>query len=103
MEMLDVIFAQRYISAYKNWKEGKPITDSWKIAFDFGKVKNSMIMQHLLLGINAHINLDLGIATLETTSFQDEKSKAKCFYKNFNSIVTDFTVVNEILKNSPLL
>ncbi|MCK3684038.1 DUF5995 family protein [Maribellus sp. YY47] len=30
MEKLDVIFAQRYIDAYYNWKDGKAVTSSWK-------------------------------------------------------------------------
>ena len=64
MEQLDVIFANRYIEAYQHYKAGNPTTESWRNAF---KVSEALVMQHLLLGINAHINLDLGIAAAETT------------------------------------
>src|SRR5690606_26555708 len=61
MEKLDVLFANRYIDAYESLDNNKPITQSWKIAFGAAKTGKLLIMQHLLLGINAHINLDLGI------------------------------------------
>ena len=100
MKRLDVIFAKRYIDAYNGWKDGKKISESWKIAFDFAvSNSSSMIMQHLLLGMNAHINLDLGIATVEATTVENDGSKPKCEYKNFNSIVTDFSAINNILSD----
>ena len=98
MKRLDVIFALRYIDAYEKWQKNEKISESWKVAFDFGKKKNSMIMQHLLLGMNAHINYDLGIATVEATSLEDDYSKSTRAYENFNSIIKDFTTINEVLK-----
>ncbi|MEO9004935.1 MAG: DUF5995 family protein [Ginsengibacter sp.] len=63
MEKLDVAFASRYLSAFYLWLDGKPTTGSWKIAFNSVENKSALVIQHLLLGMNAHINLDLGIAT----------------------------------------
>lgn len=63
MEKLDVAFATRYLNAYYLWLEGKPVSASWKIAFDVFEDKSTLVIQHLLLGMNAHINLDLGIST----------------------------------------
>lgn len=97
MERLDVIFAQRYIDAYKKWKRKEKITQSWQIAFDYGLNRRSMIMQHLLLGMNAHINLDLGIATVEATSEENDGTKSSKPYQNFNSIIKDFSTINEVL------
>lgn len=98
MKRLDVIFANRYINAYYGWKNNKEISKSWEIAFKFAvEDTSSMIMQHLLLGMNAHINLDLGIATVDATSFENDESKAKCTYKGFNSIVDDFKTINKVL------
>ena len=62
MERLDVTFANRYLDAFYSWIAGKQITNSWKIAFDSVAQSKSLVIQHLLLGMNAHINLDLGIA-----------------------------------------
>lgn len=38
------------------------VPKSWKIAFETAKTGDGLIIQHLLLGINAHINHDLAIA-----------------------------------------
>ena len=63
MEKLDVAFANYYLSAFYLWLNGKPTPASWKIAFDSFADKSTLVIQHLLLGMNAHINLDLGVAT----------------------------------------
>ncbi|TNE60124.1 MAG: hypothetical protein EP344_07935 [Bacteroidetes bacterium] len=62
MERLDVVFAQRYFDAYDAWKKGRPTTGAWATAFSAAQDSNLTVLQHILLGINAHIHLDLGIA-----------------------------------------
>ena len=62
MERLDVVFADRYLDAWRGWRSGQPITRSWAVAFEATGDWAPTTVQHLLLGINAHINLDLGIA-----------------------------------------
>jgi hypothetical protein len=62
MERLDVIFARRYLDAFDAYQSGKPVPRSWRVAFDASTHWRPIIVQHLLLGMNAHINLDLGIA-----------------------------------------
>lgn len=66
MERLDVIFANRYLDALAAYKNSEPCTQSWKIAFEAAQNQDFLILQHLLLGMNAHINLDLGIAASES-------------------------------------
>ena len=68
MEKLDVIFANRYLDAYDAYGEGKPVSASWQVALDASKSRRPIVLQHLLLGMNAHINLDLGIAAGQTTA-----------------------------------
>ena len=63
MEHIDVAFASRYLGAFYSWVAGKQTTDSWRVAFDAVSKNTPLVLQHLLLGINAHINLDLGVAT----------------------------------------
>lgn len=63
MEKLDVAFATRYLNAWYLWLDGKPTSMSWKIAFDSFADKSELVIQHLLLGMNAHINFDLGLVT----------------------------------------
>ena len=66
MERLDVLFADRYLEAWGQRERGEPTTRSWAVAFDAAEDWWPIVLQHLLLGINAHINLDLGIAAART-------------------------------------
>lgn len=66
MEELDVRFAQRYLDAFDAYQKGQKTTSSWQKAFDAAKSNNITVIQHLMLGVNAHINLDLAIAAAET-------------------------------------
>jgi hypothetical protein len=86
MELLDVLFAKRYIDAWHGWKNGQLITKSWQAAFDVIANNNTVIMQHLLAGINAHINLDLGIAAVETMKGY-----------TMDGVQKDFNSINNIL------
>ncbi len=62
MERLDVIFANRYLAAYETFRAGDRPTEAWALSFAAARQWWPIVMQHLLLGMNAHINLDLGIA-----------------------------------------
>ena len=62
MERLDVIFARRYLDAFESYQAGRPVPRSWRVAFDAATRWRPIVLQHLLAGMNAHINLDLGIA-----------------------------------------
>ncbi len=67
MERLDVTFAGRYLDALDlYWKGGTP-TRSWQAAFGCARHWRPIVLQHLLLGMNAHINLDLAIAAAQTS------------------------------------
>ncbi|WP_428224508.1 DUF5995 family protein [Flavobacterium sp.] len=79
MEQLDVHFANRYFKAYFDFKAQHPITKSWEIAF-LSSQKKYLVMQYLLQGINAHINLDLGIATVLTCEGHSIEGIKKDFY-----------------------
>lgn len=66
MERLDVTFASRYLDAVGQYRAGGRGTRSWELALGATATSRPLIVQHLLLGINAHINLDLGIAAATT-------------------------------------
>jgi hypothetical protein len=86
LERLDVIFAGRYLDALQQYRAGAPTTRSWSIAFRLANSWPLLILQHLLLGINAHINLDLAIAAAETAPGDE-----------LPSLRQDFNEVNTIL------
>ena len=67
MARLDVCFAQRYFEAFDRHRRGASPTQAWAYSFARAESPDPLILQHLMLGINAHINLDLGIAAVETT------------------------------------
>lgn len=65
MERFDVRFARRYLDAWQCHERGEPTTGSWRAALGCREKYWPVVMQHLLLGMNAHINLDLGIVAAE--------------------------------------
>lgn len=87
MEKLDIVFAQRYFEALALYQIGKAPTKSWKLAFDTAKSDQITVIQHLLLGINAHINLDLAIAASEISTKADILSLEKDF-NQINTIIS---------------
>ncbi len=86
MEKLDVLFAGRFIDAYEGWKKGKKTTESWFLAFEASKASKHLVLQHLFLGINAHINLDLGISAADTVGTEP-----------IAGIQNDFNKINAVL------
>ncbi len=84
MELFDVIFAKLYIDAYKGG--GQP-SFSWLVCFELRNERIS-ITQHILMGMNAHINLDLGIAAASVANGAD-----------FEELKKDFDKVNNIINN----
>ncbi|MBN3521799.1 hypothetical protein JYB62_17455 [Algoriphagus lutimaris] len=103
MERLDVLFAGRFIDAYDTWKSGQKPTKSWDIAFEASKSSSYLVLQHLFLGINAHINLDLGISAAETMGSKPLEGIQKDFNK-INSILAELVdgVKTNISKVSPI-
>jgi hypothetical protein len=65
MERFDVLFARRYLDACRGWEAGTGVTGAWRLAFETAERHDCIALQHVLLGINAHINLDLGIAAAD--------------------------------------
>jgi hypothetical protein len=87
---LDVTFANRYLDAYGRYAAGAPITDAWRVAFEATSAFRPLVLQHLLLGMNAHINLDLGIAVAEIAAGSRLEDLAADF-EHINSILAELT------------
>jgi len=104
MEQLDVVFASRYLTAYDQWKKHQQPTASWAVAFEQAEKSSVLVLQHLLLGMNAHINLDLGIAAVEVCGQQPIATLQQDF-DDINSIISALTnqVLFELGQVSPLL
>lgn len=86
MISLDLAFANRYFEAWENYQNNKKCSNAWFIAFEAAKNKDLLIMQHILLGINAHINLDLGVSAASITP-----------YRKINPLKNDFNTINNVI------
>jgi hypothetical protein len=87
MERLDVTFANRYFTALDEWEHsGKVSTQAWQLAFEAASSPKPIVMQHLFLAMNAHINLDLGIAAAQT-----------CPGAQLAGLTNDFNTMNGVL------
>ncbi|MFT5194337.1 MAG: hypothetical protein ACI85U_001344, partial [Candidatus Promineifilaceae bacterium] len=104
MEELDVIFATRYLDAYQAWSEGRPCSKSWQIAFEAVGSWRYIVLQHLFVGMNAHINLDLAIAAAEVAP-GESIHELKNDFQNITNILNDLTtrVQKDIADVWPLL
>ena len=87
MERFDVAFAHRYLAAVDGDEHGDtPLTRSWELALRAATASRPLILQHLLVAINAHVNLDLGIAAATTAPG-----------RTIFELRRDFDRINEIL------
>jgi hypothetical protein len=86
MARFDAVFASRYLTALATWQAGGAPSRCWQLAFDASKRSDLVILQHLLLGINAHVNLDLGVA-----------AATLCPGAALPALHTDFNRINQIL------
>jgi hypothetical protein len=86
MERLDHLFAERYLDAVAAQRAAGRPTASWQLAFDAGNAWRPLVLQHLLVGINAHINLDLGIAAARCSP-GDELPGLRRDYDRINAIL----------------
>lgn len=91
MEQLDVVFATRWLDACDGWWSESAVTEPWDVAFEASKNSRLLVLQHLMLGINAHINLDLGIAAAETIDLHPELT--------IDDLRDDFDAINDVLSD----
>jgi hypothetical protein len=86
MERLDVTFANRYLDALDTFRRGAEPSRCWMVSFRAAEKWRPIILQHLLLGMNAHINLDLGVAAAEV-----------CPGEQLPTLKNDFDAINGLL------
>ncbi|MBL3546952.1 DUF5995 family protein [Chryseobacterium sp. KMC2] len=96
MVTLDIAFAQRYLEAWDSYRKGNRCSNSWYTAFEASKNKNLLILQHIFLGMNAHINLDLGISAAAIMPYRKINPLKKDF-ENINSVIAS---INQKVQDS---
>ncbi|GAA4547362.1 DUF5995 family protein [Amycolatopsis samaneae] len=86
MDRFDTLFGNRYFDARDAWLRDRGGPRCWRTAFGLLPDRDTIIVQHLLLGVNAHINLDLAIAAADT-----------CPGPAIHGLRRDFMLINDIL------
>lgn len=86
MERFDVTFANRYLAALNQFQNGQQPSLCWLASFKAAAAWRPIILQQLLMGMNAHINFDLGIAAAEIAPGDE-----------LPSLQHDFNEINNIL------
>ncbi|HEX5023775.1 MAG TPA: DUF5995 family protein [Agriterribacter sp.] len=99
MNRLDVVFAQYYLDAYNAYKFGRQCSKSWKFAFDSCGSNQLTVIQHILLGVNAHINLDLAVAAATVSAGSEINDLSNDFNKINDVIASQVDDVQEALAN----
>lgn len=88
MEALDILFAQRYLTAFNAFKNSSECSSSWQHALTGCGNRSLIVLQHLLMGINAHVNLDLSIAAAKLAPGN-----------NIHALEKDFTHINVLISS----
>jgi non-ribosomal peptide synthetase component F len=86
MSRFDAIFGNRYFDALEAWRRDRTGSSCWRVAFELAQRADAIIVQHLLLGVNAHINLDLAVAAAQTSPGS-----------SIHELERDFLLINDIL------
>lgn len=86
IERLDVTFATRYLVTRQQYFAGELHGQSWLQAYNATNSATYTVLQQLLIGINPHIMIDLGVAAART-----------CPGDQFAPLEQDFNTVNAII------
>ncbi len=102
-----ICFANLYRAALLACEAGdtEAIPKSWRIAFDAARNGEGLVLQHLILGINAHINHDLALA-LGAIGIDPDRPRRYADHTKVNEVLERATVdlKREVSrKHSPLL
>jgi hypothetical protein len=84
MDEFATAFANYYVHALRGTV---PAPRCWQASWDVAGDHKLLIVQHLLLGINAHVNHDLALTVVEVAGIRGE----------IGSIRPDFNAVNDVL------
>lgn len=86
MERLDVTFANRYLVTREQYFAGELHGQSWLQAYEATTTDQYTILQQLLIGINPHIMIDLGVAAART-----------CPGAAITGLQQDFNTINSLI------
>lgn len=83
-------FAGYYVDALTAHRTGGPVPACWRASWDVAGDGRLLVVQHLLLGMNAHINHDLPQAVVAVADAGGD----------LGSVRADFEAINDVLADS---
>ena len=103
MEALDVAFANRYLVTREQYFAGELHGQSWLQAYEAATTDRYTLLQQLLIGINPHIMIDLGVAAARTCP-GDRLAPLQQDFNTINTVILSlFPVINaELDELSPV-
>lgn len=87
MEKLIINFANFYLQAWAGYVGKTTVSNVWQQVFVAAEKNKLAVLQHLVLGINTHINLDLAKAAMQT-----------CPGESIYALQKDFEKINDIIE-----
>ena len=87
-----VAFANLYREALEAYDAGRhaDVPKSWRLAFDAAAAGESLVLQDVLLGINAHVNNDLALA-LDRVSIGPDRDRRRRDHDAVNEVLSAVT------------
>ena len=87
LDRFDGEFASYYFNYYSQYRQfGYSSSPSWNLSFKAAQQEHHLILQHLVLGLNAHILVDLGLCTATASAGS-----------NIEDFAGDFMAINDVL------
>jgi hypothetical protein len=81
-------FARAFARWYLRPRSGvEPIAGSWRAAWDVAGDRRLLIVQHLLLGINAHVNHDLPQVVVELADDRGDLARMRADFDAVNAVL----------------
>ena len=87
-----VTFANYYREALEAYDAGRTgdVAKAWRLCFDAATVRTGLVLQDLLLGVNAHVNNDLPLA-LQRVSIDPDRSSRRRDHDAVNDVLAAVT------------
>ncbi len=87
-----VAFANLYREALEAYDEGRAgeVPKAWRLCFDAARAGTGLVLQDVLLGVNAHVNNDLPLA-LERVSIDPDRAARRRDHDAVNAVLAAVT------------
>jgi hypothetical protein len=82
---LDIHFAKYYFDALQQYTIESATTPAWQVAFQSYQTNTSMPLIYIALGVNAHVNNDLGLTLFDVIDRDNYRTE----YDKVNTIIYD--------------